>query len=200
MRGLALGGSLGLLTLVSAAGCGGPPDADDGATPAAADSATVADTLVPDVTFTPLGSNVLDEAIRTYARSQGALDANLRVLTATLELNGDQEQDGLAILMSMDWCGSGGCSLVVFQGSGGSFHPISRTTLIDPPLWVSDRRTDGWRDILVERSGGERVALQHGAGGYPPDASRGREQAGADVPPGTLIFSPDQEPRALPVQ
>jgi putative lipoprotein len=57
-----------------------------------------------------------------------------------------------------------GCTLLVFKGTKAGFEFVSRPTLIRSPALVSDTKTHGWRDLIVEVSGGgatpKRVAMK----------------------------------------
>ncbi|MEJ2068939.1 MAG: hypothetical protein P8X65_08335 [Syntrophobacterales bacterium] len=96
--------------------------------------------------------------------------------TARIDLNGDGYQDALVLLENpMYFCGSGGCTLLVFKGTTSGFEFVSRSSLIRSPVLVSDTKTHGWRDLLVEVSGGgatpKKVALKFTGSKYPLNPS-----------------------------
>jgi len=96
--------------------------------------------------------------------------------TARIDLNGDGHQDALVLLQNpMYYCGTGGCTMLVFKGTKSGFEFVSRSTLIRSPVLVSDTKTHGWRDLLVEVSGGgatpKKVALKFTGGKYPLNPS-----------------------------
>ena len=96
--------------------------------------------------------------------------------TAQIDLNGDGIQDALVLLDNpMYFCGTGGCTMLVFKGTKSGFAFVSRSTLIRSPVLVSDTKTHGWRDLLVEVSGGgatpKKVALKFTGGKYPLNPS-----------------------------
>jgi putative lipoprotein len=81
--------------------------------------------------------------------------------TTLMDLNSDGRQDALVLLQNpMYFCGTGGCTLLVFKGTPSGFAFVSRTTLVRGPLLVSETKTHGWRDLIVEVSGGGMAAKQ----------------------------------------
>ncbi len=96
--------------------------------------------------------------------------------TARLDLNGDGLQDALVLLENpIYYCGTGGCTMLVFKGTKSGFEFVSRSTLIRGPVLVSETKTHGWRDLIVEVSGGgiapKQVALKYAGSKYPLNPS-----------------------------
>ena len=96
--------------------------------------------------------------------------------TAQVDLNGDGHQDALVLLENpMYFCGTGGCTMLVFKGTKSGFKFVSRSSLIRGPVLVSDTKTHGWRDLIVEVSGGgiapKQVALKYTGSKYPLNPS-----------------------------
>jgi len=96
--------------------------------------------------------------------------------TARIDLNGDGHPDALVLLQNpMYFCGTGGCTMLVFKGTKSGFQFVSRSTLIRGPVVVSDTKTHGWRDLVVEVSGGgatpKKVALKYTGSKYPLNPS-----------------------------
>lgn len=96
--------------------------------------------------------------------------------TAQIDLNGDGHQDALVLLQNpMYYCGTGGCTMLVFKGTNSGFEFVSRSTLIRGPVVVSETKTHGWRDLIVEVSGGgiapKQVALKYTGSKYPLNPS-----------------------------
>jgi len=95
--------------------------------------------------------------------------------TAQIDLNGDGHPDALVLLENPYWCGTGGCTLLVFKGTETGFEFVSRSSLIRSPVLVSETKSHGWRDLIVEVSGGgmapKRVALKFTGSKYPLNPS-----------------------------
>jgi hypothetical protein len=94
---------------------------------------------------------------------------------AFVDLDGDGRDDLLMLLDDPNWCGSGGCTLLVFHNQPDGFRLVTETSVTRPPIAVSNQRHSGWHDLLVNVGGGGlesgTVALQHDGTGYPPDPS-----------------------------
>lgn len=95
---------------------------------------------------------------------------------ARIDLNGDGQKDALVLLENpMYFCGTGGCTMLVFKGTKSGFEFVSRSSLIRSPVLVSETKTHGWRDLIVEVSGGgatpKTVALKYTGSKYPLNPS-----------------------------
>lgn len=116
------------------------------------------------------------------------------------DLNMDGLQDALVVLRGTYWCGTGGCTMWVFQGKTGSFQLVSEMTLIRTPMIVSDIRTNGWHDLIVNVSGGgakpKTVALKFDGKKYPHNPSMRPPVAGGNQK-GATIFPEDMKPVAF---
>lgn len=96
----------------------------------------------------------------------------------------------------MNWCGSGGCTMLVFQGIEKGFRPVSQITLVREPVIVSETQTKGWRDIVVRVSGGggetKNVALKFNGSTYPSNPSSEKALSPQTKIGGVVVFA---EPR-----
>jgi hypothetical protein len=92
-------------------------------------------------------------------------------MTQYVDLNDDGQDDALVVLTGPEWCGTGGCTLLVLAKQGDGFRVVSKSTLIQTPLLVSETRTKGWRDLIVEVRGGGMAALKFDGTGYPSNPS-----------------------------
>lgn len=99
-----------------------------------------------------LNSPALEAAL---ARELSGRVEGVRYLYNQIDLNGDGRSEVVAYLMGPSVCGSGGCSLMVFQPTGqGTYRLISRHTLVNNPIVVSDATTKDWRDLVLYVAGG----------------------------------------------
>ncbi len=175
-----------VLALLAVAGCGREPAEDAPSsslrsTPPAIAAEPVADTADD-------GTAALADAIARYFRENGSAPTDAYD-TATLDLNADGADDALVFVSDAAWCGSGGCTLLVFEGTGGGTGPafrfVSETSLVNGPVMVSEKRTNGWRELLIPDPSAERtLALQFSGSGYPADP----EGPTADEPAGETVF------------
>jgi len=87
------------------------------------------------------------------------------------DLNGDGTQEAVVLLTGTDWCGSGGCTLLVAQHSGATWRLISKIMLVHPPVVALDRKRSGWQSLSVTVGGGgvvtHPVTLDFRQGRYP---------------------------------
>jgi hypothetical protein len=118
----------------------------------------------------------LEKAIRTavpdFRRAAGGepgLAERSRYAYGRVDLNGDGLEETVVLLMGPWFCGTGGCSLQIFaaEASGGtatgappgrtpvrSYRLITDIPTTRPPVIISPRRTNGWRDLWRLQSGG----------------------------------------------
>jgi putative lipoprotein len=118
----------------------------------------------------------LNQALLAYLAKKGDDPKNANPhKTAKVDLNSDGHQDALVLLENPYFCGTGGCTMLVFKGTKSGFEFVSRSSLIRSPVLVSETKTHGWRDLILEVSGGgatpKRVALKHTGSKYPPNPS-----------------------------
>jgi len=82
--------------------------------------------------------------------------------------------------------------MLVFKGTKSWFQFVSRSMLLRGPLLVSDTKTRGWRDLVVEVSGEgaipKRVALKFDGKKYPLNPSTQKALPTAKPVKGTKVF------------
>jgi hypothetical protein len=109
-------------------------------------TATVLSTVLA-LAETPPG---LSEAVRAYAQQITVPSFEY----ALVDLNDDGTPDALVLLKDPNWCGSGGCTLLILRGKGGAFTLVSTATIINEPIKVAREREHGWHTLLVTVQGG----------------------------------------------
>lgn len=77
-----------------------------------------------------------------------------RYLYNYVDLNGDSKNEVFVLLMGMYFSGSGGSTGVIFEEDGDSYKSISNFSLVRSPIIISDDKTNGWKDIIMQVSGG----------------------------------------------
>jgi hypothetical protein len=78
---------------------------------------------------------------------------------AWFDLDGDGKQEAIVLMTSgADWCGTGGCTLVVLKQNAGSWRVVSQTPACRAPVVLLDGKSNGWRDLAVVTQGGGELA------------------------------------------
>lgn len=94
-------------------------------------------------------------------------------------------------------CGSGGCTLFVFQGEGDAMRLLSRTTISNPPIQLLESRTNGLPDLAVrvrnmDLDGGPLYGvLRFDGTTYPLNPGMAPAVVMTDPPQGQVIISDD---------
>ena len=105
-------------------------------------------------------------AVQAYTQDQSDYQTRL------YDLNQDGIDDAVVLLSGMEWCGSGGCTLLVFKGlANGSFQPHSKMTVSSTPIYALSTQTQGWRDLSVYTRGLGQVVLKFNGKSYPSNPS-----------------------------
>jgi len=120
---------------------------------------------------TAYAQTTLDAAVLAFAKKQGVQTLpNYRV--GLVDLNNDGTEDALVLLTGPDWCGSGGCTLVIFRGAGNSFALVSSSSVTLEPIRVLREYSKGWSKLLVHSRGRGEVVLNFDGKKYPGNPSR----------------------------
>lgn len=89
--------------------------------------------------------------VAAFVESAGLpLDENDTVTIDLVELNGAAPREAFVIVKGRKWCGSRGCSAFVLDLSGR--QPESIGDFIAVELEAQRGRTNGWRDIAINKS------------------------------------------------
>ncbi len=75
-------------------------------------------------------------------------------IDAFVDLNEDGKNEALVYITDRDWCGTGGCNLLILTREGSSNRIISEASITRPPIRVLERKSHGWRNISVWVVGG----------------------------------------------
>ena len=113
-----------------------------------------------------------------------------------VDLDGDAIPEVLVYLSGYYTCGSGGCTMLIFQQkdqSEASYELVSRIRLVNAPVLVSAKTTTGWQDLILYVAGGGvepyYALLQYDGKGYPTNPSVAPEVPAAAVVKGTAILT-----------
>lgn len=91
--------------------------------------------------------------------------------TGYADLNGDGLEDAVVFLKGMQWCGSGGCTLMIFENLGDSYQLISKSSVTSTPISVAKTETNGWKDLIVWSRGSGLVLMKFNGEQYPRNPS-----------------------------
>ena len=109
----------------------------------------------------------------------GDVSGPIHYFAAKTDLNGDGRDEWIVHVAGPMVCGTGGCSTYVFTpGPSGTLQLVGATAVSRPPIFAARETTGGWRDLLVNVSGGgiqpghvARLRFDAATGTYPPNAS-----------------------------
>ncbi len=93
-------------------------------------------------------------------------------LEAWTDLNGDQIKDAVVLLQGGEWCGSGGCTMLIYHAKNDhSLSLITKTTVTNTPIYQLSTKQNGWSDLSVYSKGVGQVKLSFDGKSYPSNPS-----------------------------
>lgn len=112
----------------------------------------------PELTPTPVAEPAAAVAAPDPALA-AFLETYARDAMAPLRYVAKTHDDGenpltLVYLIGPEYCGSGGCNLLILRRSGESYASLGETSITRPPIRVLETETNGLPDIGVHVSGG----------------------------------------------
>ena len=143
----------------------------------------------------PPAAALLLGAVQAYVQPLNAAGEDVQIRTEWADLTGDGVADALVYLDSPSWCGSGGCTVLVFEAITdaeaaaelGAFRPAAEISLMNGPVTVAETTSEGWADLVVTQEDGARVALRFDGETYPTSPAEG--VAVNATTPGTVLFA-----------
>ncbi len=146
-------------------------------------------------TVEPSQAARLFAAVQSYIAPFDAPNEDVQVRTEWADLNDDGALDALVYLESDTWCGSGGCTVLVFEAITdslevaelGAFRPAAEISLMHGPVVVADTQSEGWKDLLVQNADGATSRLSFDGETYPLSPSDG--VAMTTPAEGTVLFA-----------
>ena len=119
-----------------------------------------------------------DAALVAALREEYAADdyGDFRYFLKWFDLNEDGEPEAIVYVVGPRVCGTGGCPTHIFVRREGGYKPVSTIVLTRPLIIASQRRTHGWRNLIVFLAGGGilhgyYVELPFDGSTYPESAS-----------------------------
>jgi len=132
------------MALLAACGRGSPAPESEVSAPTATASAPAA---APAPTPT---ADTLGPAVRAALGG----DFEARYFEAAVDLNGDGQKEIVVYAAGPMVCGTGGCPVYVFTPSAEGLRLVSSISVAQPPVRLSPRSTQGWRNLVVGVAGG----------------------------------------------
>jgi hypothetical protein len=126
-------------------------------------------------------------AVQAYVEKQGD-HQEPRFDHALFDLDGDGRKDAIVLLTGSLWCGSGGCTMLVFRGTPDRFAFISRSTITREPIRVSTETVGGWKTLIVSARGVGDVLMPFDGTGYPLNPSKQPKATSAQVNAATVVL------------
>jgi hypothetical protein len=112
----------------------------------------------------------LSRAVQNYEHGHGGADSS-GFRWALADLNDDGRDDAIVLLSGSKYCGSGGCTMLVFRGTEQGFTLVSASTNVMGPIRISAKSVEGWRSLIVYSKGKGEVVLRFSGPRYPADPS-----------------------------
>jgi hypothetical protein len=109
-------------------------------------------------------------AVNKYASSGGDTEQPAFEYGLT-DLDGDGRADAVVLLLGSNWCGSGGCNMLVFHGTTEGFKLVSESTVTNDPIRVSPKIVKGWHTLIVMSNGKGDVLMRFNGKRYPANPS-----------------------------
>lgn len=139
------------------------------AKPAAADTLGVATLTKPD------SSDEAVQKVKAYLQKdlrddleKGLVDSSSRSFRlAEYDLNNDGKKEIFVALQGMYFCGSGGCTFLLLQNDGTL---ITRFTVTEYPIMISDKETKDWKNLMLE-SRAKLHEMKYNGKAYPSNPS-----------------------------
>lgn len=108
----------------------------------------------------------LKQQVHVYTKDQSTFNV------AFNDLNQDGIDDAIVLLNGQNWCGSGGCTMLIFKGKADQqFELLSKTTLVDRPVYATTYTQNGWKQLLVYSRKHGQVMLKYDGKQYPLNPS-----------------------------
>lgn len=90
---------------------------------------------------------------------------------ALADINGDNRDDAIVLLVGPFWCGTGGCTMLVFRATDDGYAFVSDSSVTSEPIRVGTGKTNGWNNLIVDTKGPGDVVLAFDGTRYPGNPS-----------------------------
>jgi uncharacterized protein YecT (DUF1311 family) len=114
---------------------------------------------------------------------------------AFTDLDGDGVLDAVVLMSGSEWCGSGGCNMLVFRGTKAGFTFLCSSTVTSEPIRVSTEKSFGWKTLIVSSRGKGDVLMPFDGKRYPSNPSL-QPKASAAVVTAAEVVIQSSSPRS----
>ncbi|MBL4805407.1 MAG: hypothetical protein JKY71_11130 [Alphaproteobacteria bacterium] len=120
---------------------------------------------------------ILVAAVRHFLENTEAPVAS-RYEFERVDLNNDGRREGLVLFETPYgyWCGTHGCTMLVFEAHNDGFSLVNDIQPVREPLFVSYEESNGWKSIVHRVAGRQSrakyVSMEYDGRHYPSDPSR----------------------------
>ena len=88
-----------------------------------------------------------------FCSTEKSSSEGIRYFYNKTDLNEDDKLEVIVYLVGAYSCGTGGCTTLIFQSFDSDYRLISNLTLVNNPIIVSNKKTNGWHDLNLYISG-----------------------------------------------
>jgi len=126
-------------------------------------------------------------AVQEYVEKKGERERP-QFRYALIDLDGDGSDDAIVLLLGSSWCGSGGCTMLVFRGTKDKFTVVSGSTITYEPIRVSPEKAHGWKTLIVYSKGKGDVLMRFNGERYPLNSSMQPKATPAQVEAAQIVI------------
>jgi hypothetical protein len=145
---------------------------------------------------TPKPERELQQFLRGYlADPRIGIDKTIKYAATGVRLSESAKEDAVLVYITgQNWCGSGGCQMLVLEPEGSSYRVITRTTITQLPIRILRSTTNGRHDLGVWVQGGGvqpgyEAILSFNGKMYPNNPSMPPAKKSAGKAPGAIALS-----------
>ena len=136
----------------------------------------------------------LEQAVDAYTEPLALGWERETARIAWVDLNGDRRDDALVYLSGSNWCGSDGCTVLVFEAMDeidaeefGAYRPAAEIGPTSGPIRVVESGQI-WADLVAHAKDGTLRRLRFDGESYPPSISSAPHMEDTPIG-GTLLFT-----------
>jgi len=129
----------------------------------------------------------LREAVKSHMETRGEQTVP-PFHYALADLNGDKRDDAIALLVGPDWCGTGGCTMLVFRATDAGYAFVSDSSITREPIRVSPDTSNGWYNLIVDTKGAGDVVMRFDGTRYPLNPSDQPAATAAQIAAAKLVL------------